>query len=345
MFNPLYTITPRLLERIKRIATLSADLNRQAVPKKLLVLLERKAREISAHASTGIEGNPLSLEAVKALLRTPPRQVRNPEREVLNYNRALDYAHRLIRYPHPSPLNLKMILDIHRLVTDHLLIRHRVGRLRKEAVFVNDFRSGQPIFLPPDWQQVSPLLKDLLHFLQAHRLTLDPLILAGLFHKQFVIIHPFMDGNGRTVRLITTLLLARMGLNWFTLFSFERYYHQNVIQYFHKVGVQGNYDELKDGIDFTEWLEYFAEGIVNELERIALELKQASSSPQSDLQSYHQAILDYLRHHDYITDRDYGRLTERAKATRVLDFKKLMGVGLIERFGQGRATHYRLTNG
>src|SRR3990167_3951893 len=100
-------------------------------------------------------------------------------------------------------------------------------------------------------------MKELLDYIEKNANIVDPLILAGIFHKQMVIIHPFIDGNGRTTRLATKVLLAKMGLNTFNLFSFENYYNQNVTKYFETVGEQGDYNELVNRIDFTNWLSYF----------------------------------------------------------------------------------------
>ena len=157
-----------------------------------------------------------------------------------------------------------------------------------------------------------------------------------------VIIHPFMDGNGRTTRLVTKVLLAAMGLNTFNLFSFENYYNQNVTKYFHTVGEFGNYYELVEKIDFTNWLEYFTEGIIDELLRVEKLLPYAAVSPETQLQQYHIKILEYIRKKGFIADQEYAKLTDRAKATRALDFQKLIELGLIERKGKGRATYYIL---
>ena len=172
-------------------------------------------------------------------------------------------------------------------------------------------------------------------------------MLAGIFHKQFVIIHPFVDGNGRTARLATNILLARLGVNLFPLLSFENYYNQNVTRYFQMVGLFGDYYELAPTIDFTPWLEYFAEGILDELRRLSDQLEQQArhqKTPQTSLTSYHKQILDYIDEHGFITDKVYAGLTERAKATRSLDFRKLIELGLIERMGRGRNTYYRRRN-
>jgi hypothetical protein len=71
------------------------------------------------------------------------------------------------------------------------------------------------------------LMQELIQFSDKNQEVIDPLILAGIFHKQMVIIHPFIDGNGRTTRLATKILLAILGINTFKLFSFENYYNKN----------------------------------------------------------------------------------------------------------------------
>src|SRR5258708_31665791 len=126
-------------------------------------------------------------------------------------------------------------------------------------------------------------MEDLVTFTNVNREKIDSLILAGIFHKQMVIIHPFMDGNGRTTRLITKVLLAAMGLNTFNLFSFENYYNQNVTKYFKTVGEFGNYYDLIGKIDFSNWLEYFTEGIIDELLRVEKLLPSIAVNPQAQL--------------------------------------------------------------
>ena len=88
---------------------------------------------------------------------------------------------------------------------------------------------------------------------------IDPFILAGIFHRQCVIIHPFIDGNGRTTRLLATAILGEAGLKLFEIFSFENYYNRNITRYFKAVGLEGDYYDLSEEIDFSDWLEYFTD--------------------------------------------------------------------------------------
>jgi len=339
VFNPKFTITNRLLSNIKQINSVVLELNSRRFPKIILFELEKAAREISVHASTSIEGNPLPLTDVKRLLKQSPKHIRNSEQEVLNYNQALLHLKKQLDAG-DSKLDLKSILTTHHLVTKQLLEKASCGKLRQAPVFVNDPRSRQTVFWPPDYQDVMQLLKDLLNFIKKQEGIIDHLILAGIFHKQFVLIHPFMDGNGRTVRLLTKLLLARLGLNTFNLFSFERYYNANVTKYFSLVGEQGNFYDLK--IDFTKWLEYFTDGIIDELLRVKGELAKANQAPASGLKEHHHIILNYIKEHGSINDALYSKLVKRAKSTRALDFRYLLDQDLIKRHGKGKAIYYCL---
>lgn len=342
MFDPKYTITDTLLANIKRISSLVNELNDGRFPNVVLLELERTAREVSTYASTSIEGNPLPLTEVKKILKNKPAHIRDSEKEVLNYNQALQDLNEKLEEGKVK-LSTDLILKIQKQVTEGLLPTFESGHLRQKPVVVNDPRTRKVKFLPPDAKDVKPLTEELVEFINSNRGEIDPLLLAGVFHKQMVLIHPFMDGNGRTTRLATKVLLAEMGLNTFNLFSFENYYNQNVTRYFDTVGEIGNYyDIVSYGIDFTPWLEYFTEGIIDELLRVQKILPEVNVTPQTSLKPYHLKILEYIREKGFISNKDYAKLSDRAKATRALDFQKLIDLKLIKRMGKGRATYYTL---
>lgn len=341
MFEPKFTITSRLLANVKRIGIIIADLNGRHFDKLSLVKLEKSARELSSYSSTSIEGNPLPLTDVKRIIKNQPKNLRDSEREIVNYNTALEFLDQNIKLEaHIFDINL--ILKIQKQITLGLISADNSGKLRNSPVFVNNPALRKTVYLPPDHQDVRDLMDKLVKFIDKNIDELDPLILAGIFHKQFVIIHPFLDGNGRTARLATKVLLANMGLDTFNLFSFENYYNQNVTRYFSKVGIFGNYYDIQDKVNFTEWLEYFTDGIIDELLRVSKILEKENISPGSTLKPYHQKIIDYIKKKGFITNRDYATLTDRAKPTRNKDFNKLIDLGLIERFGKGKATYYKL---
>ena len=341
MFNPKYEITHALLENIKRVYSLIQTLNQRRFAHTVLVELQRNAEAVSSYASTSIEGNPLPLTDVKRILRNTPQNIRDSEREVLNYNTALKNINPKLAKGN-LPFTLSLVLQIHKQVTHKLLPSYQSGKLRLDPVVVNDPRERKTIYWPPDAKDVPVLVKAIILFVTENSAKIDPLILAGLFLRQMVIIHPFMDGNGRTTRLLTNILLANMGLNTFNLFSFENYYNQNVTRYFQMVGAQGNFYEIAEHIDHSSWLEYFTGGIIDELLRVEKILPRSSEIPGRELKPYHYQILNFIQEHGHIADRDYARMVDRAKPTRRLDFNKLIEMGLILREGKGKNTYYRI---
>ena len=339
MFKPKYTITNRLLKNIKRISQLVYELNLHHFPHVVLVELQKNAEEISTYASTSIEGNPLPLTDVKEILKTRPQNIQASEQEVLNYNEILKEINVKLNKEIVF-FTVKFILFIQKKVTLKLLPSFQSGQFRKDAIFVNDPRLQKTIYWPPDHKDVQKLVEDLVNFVKSNKNIIDPLILAGIFHKQMVIIHPFMDGNGRTTRLATKILLAEMGLDTFSLFSFENYYNKNVTEYFEMVGVKGNYYDIYLKIDFTLWLEYFTDGIIDELLRVEKNLSQKTITPRTQLEQYHLKILEFIKQKEFITDRQYSKLVKRARATRHLDFKKLKKLGLIVMKGKNKGSYY-----
>jgi len=338
MFNPRYTITNKLAINMRKVGEVIGLLNSKALSDAVLMTMTIEARALSSFSSTQIEGNPIPLTDVKRIIKSQPSTIKDTEREVLNYNKAILVLDKQIKDNQIGELSNQFICKVQKIVIDGLINNSYKGKYRNEPVFVNDPIKRETVYLPPDAKDVEPLMTDLVDFVNANEAEIDPLIIAGIFHKQAVIIHPFMDGNGRTTRLITKTLLAKLGINTFPLFSFENYYNNNVTRYFQKVGVLGNYYDITNSIDFTEWLEYFTDGILDELNRIILEFPQY----QERLEPHHRKIIEYLKEHGSITAREYARITDRAQSTRKLDLKKLTNLGLIKAIGNGKATYYVL---
>ena len=339
-WQPKYRISNKLLSTIREIGEAMGEIKSYALTSKTLAKLELEARELSAFASTSIEGNPLALTDVKRLLKNKKEHIRDTEQEVLNYNKALQNLYISVETS-KFKANITTLEKIQKQVVKGLMDNPAdVGKLRQAPVVIRDPRKPDSVvFLPPDAKDVKVLSKELLDFVSANRGKIDPIILAGLFHRQCVIIHPFMDGNGRTTRLMTTAILGANGLDLFKIFSFENYYNQNITRYFKAVGLQGDYYDLKDDADHTGWLEYFTEGILDELARLRKTVPQ-KLEPKPRLEAHHKQILDFIAEHGSITQREYGEISQRSLATRKLDFEKLLSLDLIERKGTGRGTYY-----
>ena len=341
MFTPKFKYSDKLISNMGTIRELLGSLNSKSFPSTVLMELYKDARALSSYSSTSIEGNPLPLTEVKRIIKSKPLNLRDSEKEVLNYNNTLLYLNKLIKNTDNLKISNELICTIQKMVTSELIESSANGKYREVPVFVNDPKLRQTVYWPPDQKEVYSLMNDLVEYVNSNEKKLDPLIIAGIFHQQFVIIHPFLDGNGRTTRLVTKTILAKLGLNTFQLFSFENYYNNNISKYFQMVGMRGNYYDEVSLWDFTDWLEYFTDGIIDELNRVNKILSKPKTLDER-LEDHHLKLLSLIKENSVVKDSDYAKVTDRSKGSRTLDFQKLMNLNYIERKGDGRSTYYIL---
>ncbi len=312
-----YTIIPSLLSTLKQINLLVHELNKRQIPDELR---DKLSKEAEGAAIDLVGGGP-------------------PIEE--NYGEARQF---LSAYPATSPnpfLSSNLILTTHAKVTSGFLPADKSGQWRNTTITINDPATGSLLYTPPIWQDVPLLMDPLLSFINTNVHIYDPVLLAGLFHRQFAIIRPFTIGNRRSAQLLSNLLLQQLDFNLFPLTCFEHIYLDNMTAYHQQVDIMGNFYKDVKSVDHTNWLTFFANGVLAEIQRIEAVLNQRSASPQLELKPHHQKILKIIDKKGFITDNDYAKITDRAKATRTLDFNTLRKRGMIERVGKGRATFYR----
>jgi len=117
-------------------------------------------------------------------------------------------------------------------------------------------------------------------------------IVAAIAHYQFATIHPYYDGNGRTARLLTTLILHLGGYDLKGLYSLEEYYARNLSAYYEaiSVGPSHNYYEGREEADITQWVEYFIAGMAYSFEKVAKQMNRSALSGDEN----HEALLRTL---------------------------------------------------
>ena len=326
MFKPHYHISPRLLAAIKQTTIQVHELNKQHLAGGASAALQKEALPLAVAAATGF----VAIDAAAM-------DAGSDERAALNYGQALLE----LGESSAADFDLGLLLRIHYRISKGLLPEEQCGRLRREATTAGDPGSDQNDYGPPEPRTLPALLRELVAFVQENRATLDPLLLAGLFHKQLLLIQPFAGDNGPTAWLATRILLSGIELKTFNLLAVGGGFRQDRAGYLTALGARGNYYAMVGTLDFTEWLEHFAEGVLADLTALEGWQRQRQASPATALLAHHQALLAYIDEHGFITDKQYAHFTERAKATRSLDFKKLMELGLLIREGKGRGTFYR----
>jgi len=157
--------------------------------------------------SNSIEGNTLSLNETKIVLRdgiTVAGKSLREYFEAINHEKAIDYLYGLVNANYQ--LRSIDILSIHGHILKNIEDEY-AGRIRNAGV-----RIVGANFTPPNASKVSNLLDELIDFTNLNPLALNDFVLTTIFHHKLVYIHPFFDGNGRTVRLAMNLLLLRKGI-------------------------------------------------------------------------------------------------------------------------------------
>jgi len=194
---------PRLARRIseKRAAL---DGRRPLPPATLRVLHEDLQVRLAFH-SNAIEGNTLSLRETQLVIEQGITIGGHSLKEHLEAtNHAVAYDTVAALADAATPITIAIILELHRLVTDRIL--DEPGHFRRGAVSI---RGSQ--LTPPPAREVPVLMATWLAWLDDDGLAYESITRAAIAHHGFLAVHPFLDGNGRTARLLLNLLLLRGG--------------------------------------------------------------------------------------------------------------------------------------
>jgi Fic family protein len=260
MFSPRFQITPEIAAALMRIEAVRRELEGMAIHPRLLASLRETASLVSTHFSTQIEGNRLTLpevERVRRGVKFPGRE--RDEREVKNHFAALAYTEKIAR--EPTPLIEREIQGIHALV---MTGRRSPSPYRTQQNVIRDSGSGRIAYLPPEAPDVPHLMAELIEWVNAsiEDNTLPAPIIASLAHYQFATIHPYLDGNGRTARLLTTLILRRAGYGLGGIYSLDEHYATNLAAYYDALAIgHHNYYQGRAEADVTSFVLYFCRGM------------------------------------------------------------------------------------
>jgi Fic family protein len=156
--------------------------------------------------SNSIEGNTLTLQETKMVIEdgmTIKGKSLREHFEAVNHQDAIEFVEQLATVQ--QPLSAQDILGLHGLVLQKIE-KEFAGRYRNAGVRISGAN-----FVPPNALKVDALMDGLIQWVNSPDNPLDIIVKAAIFHHRFVWIHPFFDGNGRTVRLVFNLLLMRAG--------------------------------------------------------------------------------------------------------------------------------------
>lgn len=321
-FPPVYSRTPEIQKLLYDLDVLRAGFELNSMPAEREISLRRNAILKSSLYSARIEGNPLNLTDLADL---SPGEENWEKTEVSNlvtaYGNLTEYA--------SLPVTADILCELHRTVLRD--ISGSAGFFRSEQSAIYN-QAGIAVYLTPAPQDIRPLITSLCEYIS---LTVDPVpVAAAVAHIWFEKIHPFLDGNGRIGRLISSLILKKGRYDFAGLVPFEEYLYVHRDEYYYHLG--------RDSQDVTDFIDFYLSSILAQA-RISLRTASAPDKhdPYAHLLPRRAEIMRVIEDHKIISF-DFLARRFRAVPPRTLhhDLSRLIKGGLVQKMGTTRGVQY-----
>jgi len=332
MFKPKFTITNNINKSLLEIERARGFLDAANLKGEWIKGMQSEALIVESHYSTHIEGTQLSLsQAQKILSGRSVKGIRRDDRqELINYKAAMDFVSKYLGIR--SEITEDLIKRIHSIVVKD--VRGGTlepGKYRKVQNYIVNSLTKEVIYTPPPYPKVPKLMEDFVGWLNTES-NISPVLIAGISQFQFVDIHPFLDGNGRSARVLCTLVLYQNGYDFKRLFSLSEYYDKNRNMYYDAIQ-----SVREENDDLTGWLEYFTEGLRRQLIEVKkkgeMSIKRdiiSSKAEKLNLNHRQQEILNYFFDVNSASVEEIRQKFDFVRRTVQRDLSILVGLGLIE---------------
>lgn len=344
-FNPKFTITPKINKALVEIERVRGFLDAVKLKDDWIADMQREALILESHYSTHIEGTALSLEQAKSILdgKKVTGVNRDDEKELLNYKKAMDFISKYLGKE--DPITEGIIRELHKITVRGVRgDKADPGNYRKIQNYVINSRTHEIIYTPPPPLDVPHLMRELVDWINKAE-DLSPILTSSIAQFQFVHIHPFIDGNGRTARLLSTLILYKTGYDFKRLFTISEFYDKDRPSYYEAIQSVRN-----NNMDMTEWIEYFIYGLHTQMieiqekgEKIINAEKSVKALNDYNLNARQERIIQYLIINEQIDNEQCQKICKSIKRTSTRDLSALVEKQILERKGEKRGTFYILT--
>lgn len=325
-FPPYYKITPEIEVLLKEIEILREAFKLVGILPQQAVYLRRQSLLKSSLFSARIEGNPLRQEDLSSVSFQNPQT--KHKKEVANILKAFSFLEK----QKTSRITKDFLTSLHGIVMQDLSAE--AGRFRGEVSAIFN-QAGVAVYLPPPPEKIGNLINELC--LWERGTTQNPSVKAAMAHIWFEKIHPFLDGNGRTGRLLSSFIIHKAGYDFGGIVPFEQYLDENR---------QAYYDALNfDKQDVTEFVEFFLEAFLSQARKSLEEAKNPPSEEKANLLPRRSEIVDIIRDHDMVSfDFIARRFAAVPKSTVHFDIQQLIKQRYIKKLGTTRGVVYTLMN-
>lgn len=303
-----------------------------------------------AAESSILEGAASTRKDAVDMLRAGRSPKNKHERMIVNNYAAMQRVKQL----RDKPLDLAIILELHRLLTDGTLDAGEIGRFRRsdERVRVVDDRDGTDIFVPPDAARVPAHMQALCDFANASHAGdtfLHPIVKASVLHFLLGYIHPFTDGNGRTARALFYWLALRHGYSIFEYLSISTIIRKGYVRY-----PQAFVDVETDDGDATYFVLYQLDVIEQALDRLAeqlaheekkIKLSERLLKLAKDLNLRQRLLLEHALRHPltHYTVKSHANSNGIVLTTARTDLEHLVRLKLMATVKRGKEVVYMAT--
>ncbi len=341
-FSPHFTITNLITSALTRIERARGFLEAAALSEEWIAEMSERALVLEAHHTTHIEGTRLTLDQAERLWAGEKVPEADPDdaMELLNYRNAFDLVADYLKSG--DPVTEGLIREIHkRLVEGVRGGSADPGRYRKVQNYVVNSVTGETIYTPPPAHDVPLLMSDLVAWIMLEK-EINAVFVSGIAQFQLVHIHPFLDGNGRTARLLSTLCLYRAGYDFKRLFTISQYYDRDRPAYYRAIQGVREHD-----MDMTGWMEYFVEGLATQMREVTQRgervIRRDVIARKLRLSDRQRAALGYALEHGGLTIKDFESLQPDVnRRTLQRDLKAMVGKGVFVPEGATNRLFYRL---
>jgi Fic family protein len=341
-FNPKFTITNRMTAAITQIERARGFLEAARLSDDWVRDMGNKALIKEAHHTTHIEGTRLTLDQAERLWNGEVVPEADPDdaRELLNYRSAFEFVSDCL--DSGDPITEGLIREIHRKLVEGVRGgKADPGNYRRIQNYVANSSTGEVIYTPPSAVEVPIMMSEMVKWLNAD-LEIHPVLVSGIAQFQLVHIHPFLDGNGRTSRLLSTLCLYKAGYDFKRLFTISEYYDRDRPTFYKKIQ-----SVRENDMDMTGWLDYFITGLETQMievkERGEQVIKRDILVQKNSLNERQGKALGFLLQNGKLTIQDFENIcpdVNRRSLQR--DLKAMLDKELITSEGATHHQEYKL---
>lgn len=333
--RPRFTTSHAITAALTKIERARGFLEAAKLSEEWLRRMGERALLLEAHHTTHIEGTHLTLEQSERLLAGESVPEADPEdaRELLNYRTAFEFVSAWLG--EVAPITEALVREIHRnLVTGVRGGAAAPGEYRRVQNYVVNATTGKTVYTPPPALDVPIQMRELVEWLNKER-EVHPVLVSGIAQFQLVHVHPFLDGNGRTSRLLSTLCLYRAGYDFKRLFTLSEFYDRDRPAFYRAIQSVREHD-----MDLTGWLEFFTGGLATQLTEVQQRgeriIRLDVLSRRHKLSERQSVALGHALEHGKLTLQDYVTLQPEAnRRTLQRDLRALVEKELLEERGTG----------